>query len=187
MITLDGMKYTFNGYGEYYILQVTGPDFKLQGRMQPLINEDGSNTRATIYKAFAVKENGSDVVQVTDMYCIKVDQLETKQFWHVTKTKGVAEKMVLLTSQLKRLFSFQFQISGRNDIEALVNGNLMEFDEQLMMDFNGVIILKYNDTSKYSAIFDSGISVTIEKVERILQMMLLVPPMFKGGYEISLL
>lgn len=68
-----------------------------------------------------------------------------------------------------------------------MNGNLMEFDEQLMMDFNGVIILKYNDTSKYSAIFDSGISVTIEKVDRILQMMLLVPPMFKGGYEISLL
>lgn len=68
-----------------------------------------------------------------------------------------------------------------------MNGNLMEFDEQLMLDFNGVIILKYNDTSKYSAIFDSGISVTIEKVDRILQMMLLVPPMFKGGYEISLL
>lgn len=63
----------------------------------------------------------------------------------------------------------------------------MEFDEQLMMDFNGVIILKYNNTSKYSVIFDSGISVTIEKVERILQMMLLVPPMFKGGYEIFLL
>lgn len=141
-----------------------------------------------------MKENGSDVVQVTDMYCTKVNQLETKQFSHVTKSKDVADKdlltklkMVLLTSQLKRLFSFQFQISGRNEIEALVNGNLMEFDEQLMMDFNGVIILKYNDTSKYSAIFDSGISVTIEKVERILQMMLLVPPMFKGGYEISLL
>ena len=163
MITLDGVEYTFNGYGEYQILLVAGPDFQLQGRMQPLINDDGSTTRATIYKAFVTKENGSDVVQVTDMYCIKVDQLETKQFSHVTKSKGVADKdlltkwkMVLLTSQLKRLFSFQFQISGRNDIEALVNGNLMEFDEQLMMDFNGVIILKYNDTSKYSAIFDSG-------------------------------
>ena len=63
----------------------------------------------------------------------------------------------------------------------------MEFEDQLMMDFNGVIIIKHNNTSKYSAIFNSGISVTIEKVERILQMMLLVPPMFKGGYEISLL
>ena len=65
MITLDGMRYTFNGHGEYHILQVAGPDFKLQGRMQPLINGDGSNTRGTIYKAFAMKENSSDVVQVT--------------------------------------------------------------------------------------------------------------------------
>ena len=65
MITLDRKEYTFNGYGEYHILQVAGPGFKLQGRMQPLINDDGSNTRATIYKAFAMKENGSDFVQVT--------------------------------------------------------------------------------------------------------------------------
>ena len=63
-----------------------------------------------------------------------------------------------------------------------MNGNQMEFDEDLMMDFNGVIVLKYNNTSKYSAIFNSGISVTIEKVEDVLQMILLVPPMFKGGY-----
>jgi len=84
-------------------------------------------------------------------------------------------------------FSFQLHISGRNEIEVLVNGNLMEFDEQLMMDFNGVIILKYNNTPKYSAIFDSGISVTVEEVEGILQMILLVPPMFKGAYPILLL
>lgn len=56
----------------------------------------------------------------------------------------------------------------------------MEFNEELMMDFDGVIILKYNNTSKYSAIFSSGISVTVEKAEDILQMMLLVPPKFKG-------
>ena len=64
MITLDGVEYTFNGYGEYHILRVAGPEFKLQGRMQPLINEDDSATRATVYKAFAMKENDSDVVQV---------------------------------------------------------------------------------------------------------------------------
>ena len=71
-------------------------------------------------------------------------------------------------------------INGRNEIEVLVNGALIEFDEDLMLDFNGVVVLKYNNTSKYSTIFNSGISVTIEKAEDILQMMLLVPPMFKG-------
>ena len=67
MITLDGVEYTFNGYGEYEILKVAGPDFTLQGRMQPLINDDGSKTRATVYKAFAMKENASDVVQVVEI------------------------------------------------------------------------------------------------------------------------
>ena len=62
----------------------------------------------------------------------------------------------------------------------------MEFDEDLMMDFNGAIVLKYNNISKYSIIFNSGISVTIEKAEDILQMMLLVPPVFKGRHTISL-
>ena len=68
-----------------------------------------------------------------------------------------------------------------------MNGNLMEFDEQLMMDFAGVIILKYSSSSRYCIIFESGISVIVEEAEGILQMMLLVPPVFKGGFAILLL
>ena len=99
-------------------------------------------------------------------------------------------KMLWITSygnMLEDFFSFQLHISGRNEIEVLVNGNLMEFDEQLMMDFNGVIILKYNNSFRYSIIFESGISVTVEEVEGILQMMSLIPPEFKGEFAISLL
>ena len=56
----------------------------------------------------------------------------------------------------------------------------MEFDERLLMEFNGVSVLKYNNSYKYSTIFNSGISVTIEKFDELLQMMLLVPQMYKG-------
>lgn len=49
-----------------------------------------------------------------------------------------------------------------------------------MIDFNDVTVLKYNNTAKYSTIFESGISVTVEQVDEILQMMLLLPPVFKG-------
>ena len=59
-----------------------GTDSTKWNRMQPLINDDGSNSRATIYKAFAMKENGSDVVQVTDMYGTKIDQLETSIYFN---------------------------------------------------------------------------------------------------------
>lgn len=64
IVTLDGVEYTFNGYGEYDILQVDGPEFKLQGRMKPLVDEHGKTTRATVYRAFALKENSSDILQV---------------------------------------------------------------------------------------------------------------------------
>ena len=64
MVTLDGTPFTFNGYGEYFILKVSGVDFTLQGRMEPLTGDDGRLTRATVYTAFAAKESGSDTVQV---------------------------------------------------------------------------------------------------------------------------
>lgn len=32
--------------------------------MQPLITEDGEKSNATVYKAFAMKEDGSDLIQV---------------------------------------------------------------------------------------------------------------------------
>ena len=63
----------------------------------------------------------------------------------------------------------------------------MEFEEQFMMDFTGVIILKYSNSFRYCIIFESGISVIVEEVEGILQMMLLVPPVFKGGFAMLLL
>ena len=66
MVTLDGTPFTFNGHGEYSILKVRGVNFTLQGRMEPLVNEDGSQTDATVYTAFAAKESGSDTVQVRD-------------------------------------------------------------------------------------------------------------------------
>ena len=56
------------------------------------------------------------------------------------------------------------------------------------MDFNGVIVFKCSSASKYSIVFNSGILVRIEKVdEEILQMMLLVPPRFKGAIRIAVL
>ena len=69
-----------------------------------------------------------------------------------------------------------------------MNGDVTEFDEQLVMDFNGVIVFKCSSASKYSITFNSGILVRIEKAdEEILQMMLLVPPRFKGAVRIKIL
>ncbi|XP_074615471.1 protein mesh-like [Acropora palmata] len=63
-ITLDGVEYTFNGYGEYTILNVNNAEFLLQGRMQPLPGGQGVKSPATGFTAFAMMQTGSSRIQV---------------------------------------------------------------------------------------------------------------------------
>ena len=56
----------------------------------------------------------------------------------------------------------------------------MTFDELSLLEFNGVSVLQYVNTSKYSAIFNSGISVTVEGQQELLGLVTLVPTIFKG-------
>ena len=56
MVTLDGLRYTFNGQGEFTLLQTIDSSFTLQGRMTPLLN----NSRATVFSAVAANISTSD-------------------------------------------------------------------------------------------------------------------------------
>ena len=63
--TFDGTSYTFNGYGEYILLQLNnGVDFEFQGRMIPILDDQGRRTKATALTALAVRATESDTVQV---------------------------------------------------------------------------------------------------------------------------
>jgi hypothetical protein len=64
IITLDGVQYTINGKGEYSILNIDPSRFTLQGRMEQLKDTNSIQINATVYTTFAMKENGSDTVQV---------------------------------------------------------------------------------------------------------------------------
>ena len=59
--TLDGGNYTFNGIGEYTIVNADNGAFILQARTQLA---PGGLSKATIFTAGAAKENGTDKVEV---------------------------------------------------------------------------------------------------------------------------
>ncbi|XP_070536953.1 fibrillin-1-like [Ptychodera flava] len=64
LVTLDGANYTFNGLGEYTLVNTTDEYFRLQGRTdRPEI--DGKLTNATIFVAFAAQEDNSSRIQMT--------------------------------------------------------------------------------------------------------------------------
>ena len=70
--TFDGKKFTFNGHGEYILLQINnGTDIEFQGRMTPLM-KGLKETKATALKAFALKNVETDTVQVIIFYKICV-------------------------------------------------------------------------------------------------------------------
>ena len=65
-ITLDGYKYTFNGKGEFILVETVDEEFTLQGRMVEAQNHNRSNQTVnggTVFVAFVVKESNSDTVQ----------------------------------------------------------------------------------------------------------------------------
>ena len=65
-MTLDLHKYTFNGYGEYVLIETMDDSFTLQGRMVEATTNSALNipSTGTIFSALVAKESHSDTVQL---------------------------------------------------------------------------------------------------------------------------
>ena len=63
IVTLDGFKYTFNGKGEFTLIETVDDSFTLQGRMMQATNASGRPIAATVFSAIVAKQNDSDTVQ----------------------------------------------------------------------------------------------------------------------------
>lgn len=63
IITLDGLKYTFNGKGEFTLIEDAENRFTLQGRMVQAINSAQNLSRGTVFSTVVAKQSDSDVVQ----------------------------------------------------------------------------------------------------------------------------
>ena len=62
-MTLDGLQYTFNGKGEFTLIETIDGSFTVQGRMIEAAGATGSLVQATTFSALVCKQNTSDTVQ----------------------------------------------------------------------------------------------------------------------------
>ena len=60
IVTLDGHKYTFNGKGEFTLIETEDNVFTLQGRMEQILDPEGSLTPGTVFTAIVAKESSTD-------------------------------------------------------------------------------------------------------------------------------
>ena len=65
LVTLDGLQYTFNGRGEFVLVETLDRSFSLQGRMAPP-TEPSSTTvvRGTSFIALAMKQGSNPTIQL---------------------------------------------------------------------------------------------------------------------------
>ena len=69
IVTLDLHKYTFNGKGEYILIETDDDSFTVQGRMVDATDSFGNlGQSATVFSAIAIKQNESDTVQFELFY-----------------------------------------------------------------------------------------------------------------------
>ncbi|XP_051527168.1 sushi domain-containing protein 2 [Myxocyprinus asiaticus] len=63
-MTFDGVTFTFNGKGEYHLVQSSTYQLSVQGRTEPMKFENGSVAMATRLCSVAMREKDSDVIEV---------------------------------------------------------------------------------------------------------------------------
>ena len=83
VVTLDLHKYTFNGKGEFVLVETVDNSFTLQGRMTQASDKDGNDVLATVFSAIAGKQGDSDTVQ----FQLEVIDDETVMTTYIEKEK----------------------------------------------------------------------------------------------------
>ena len=64
LVTLDGLKYTFNGQGEYTLVETEDNSFFFQGRMVAATDVNGNPALGTVFSAVVATQDDSDTVQL---------------------------------------------------------------------------------------------------------------------------
>ena len=100
IVTLDLHKYTFNGKGEFVLIETNDQSFTLQGRMIEVKTSLGTVADATVFSACVAKEKDSSTVQfeletvdnitsvitLVDGERINFDEIKSQEFNNVTVT-----------------------------------------------------------------------------------------------------
>ena len=96
-MTLDGLKYTFNGKGEFTLIESDDDSFILQGRMEQAVDSSGEDASGTVFTAIvAIQDETSTVVQfeirpsgirtIVDGTTVEFDDISEQNFVNVTIT-----------------------------------------------------------------------------------------------------
>lgn len=150
--TLDGKSYTFNGIGEYTLLESKNNFFTLQGRTKrPYIVNTTELAKGTVFSAFAMSKNDSDTVQITldtaDTISITINKNSTYNDSSLANGNVLSfNNLEISKPQTKYLISFTSGITAEIEvvtstlvISLITSPSLFGITKGLLGTFNGDI------------------------------------------------
>ena len=154
IVTLDLHKYTFNGKGEFILVEANNESFVLQARMIEANDATGDRVNATVFSACAAKAYDSSTIQF---------EVLTNVNGNVTLVTFVDEERVVFDEIRSQEFDNVTIIdSGNNTISATFsNGAFLQVQEQ--NGFIAVLIVSLpnsfvNKTKGLMGVFNGNIS-----------------------------
>lgn len=158
MMTMDGKKYTFNGWGEYILMKTVNDTFILEGRTEPAVN-----STATIFSAFAMVEfDGSNdfarrmprssIIHVE----LKGDKMVVKACCSGNLSRSAPESWTDYTTEYEAL----------NNVSSIALTNVQ---------------IRRPDNETVLAAFTSRISVSVKLQKSLLAVLFSAPPRYQGA------
>ncbi|XP_066459292.1 uncharacterized protein [Eleutherodactylus coqui] len=164
IITFDGLNYTFKGKGEYYLVKSTNQSLIIQCRTKPYQANAGplSDPVHTGNVIATIKEDRSRHLRSLP------DQMNVSSISSVAMQEDNSD---VVEVRLKN--------GTQNELETLVNGEALSFEEQTWMDVKGVFLFS-PITSNVTVMFPSGAGVEVRAKNEFLSINVLLPEIFQN-------
>ncbi|KAM3937033.1 sushi domain-containing protein 2 [Leptodactylus fuscus] len=169
-ITFDGLDYTFNGKGEYYMVKATNPFLSIQFRTTPFqgeLAESEQNEPSQPSGFFA-----SLTVEFHDRRARRRRSLSDRV--NVTSISSVA-----MQEEDSDVVEVRLKNGTKNELETLLNGEALSFEEQSWMDMKGVFIFS-PISPNVTVMFSSGAGVEVRAIDEFLSISVLLPEIFQN-------
>ena len=130
IVSLDGYQYTFNGKGEYVLLETTDKSLEFQGRMVPAKDENGTFIQATVFSAVAIRLSGSDTIQLEVENSSNITVLVNGDFIDFTAVTVQDFKEVRISERVNNTYLVTFtegvtlEVKAENEFLSLIKISL---------------------------------------------------------------
>ncbi|XP_059148171.1 uncharacterized protein LOC131935669 isoform X2 [Physella acuta] len=174
IVTLDQRPYIFNGLGEYKILQIKDNEkylFMMQGRTCIARNANGTDTKATVWCAFAIYVQDNTTVRIEISPSKKVMIIYANNQDYTNKFQDAPNFTAFEKQTLLRRVNDSLEISFPNSIGITVSltYELLEFSVTLDKKYQNKtsgLLGNFNNISTDDFIFPNGTSFPDSSKER---------------------